>query len=97
MGVKFGREYNEILRDLTEAISQVDRVYECLYMDGEAWNALAAKDREECMRTLADDLFYGLGGEPIIPVGKGKIYYNKRKHIIAVDNGENRIDIIYLI
>lgn len=96
MGVKYAREYGDIIRDLTQAIREVDQFYEFFGMDGNAWNELGHEEQTECVRTLADDIFYGLGGAPTLHVGRGIIHYDGRKHVITVDDGEKCVNIVYL-
>lgn len=96
MGVKFAREYDEIILDLTAAIQEVEQFYEAFEMDRVTWDDLAKEEQTECVRTLADDIFYGLGMEATLHVGKGIIHYDGRKHVITVNDGEKCINIVYL-
>lgn len=96
MGVKFAREYDDIIQDLTMALREVEQFYEAFDMDRITWDGLEEEERGECVRTLADDLFYGLGMETTLQVGRGTIHYDGRKHIIAVNDGGKCINIIYL-
>jgi hypothetical protein len=96
MGVRFGRDYNEILKDLTAAICEVERFYEFFSMDDDAWSQLCEEEQGECVRTLADDLFYGLGTEPTMYIGRGVVHYDISKHVITVNDGEKCVSIVYL-
>lgn len=96
MGVRFGREYDDIINELTSAIREVDQFYETFDMDEEAWRSLEEEEQNGCVRTLADDIFYGLGLESALSVGRGIIRYDNKKHIITVNNGEKCINIVYL-
>ena len=93
MGVKHAREYKDILSDLTEAILAIGDGYTFFEMNAEEWGALDAVQRREVMETLADDVFYGLGEQPVIPVGGGTVAYRPKHHCIevAVDGTESRI------
>lgn len=97
MGIKFGREYSDIIKDLTRAIGQVDEFYDVLEMAQEDWNELDSEQQQECLKTLTDDIFYGLGSDPSMHVGAGVVRYDPDNHIIKVHNGDNLISIIYLV
>lgn len=58
---------------------------------------LPAEDRHEVMEALADDVFFGLGEDPVIGVGSGTITYNSKHHVIEVSQGEKVTQIIRLI
>jgi len=96
VGVKYARAYHDIISDLTKAIREVDAFYEFFHMDRQMWNELGEDEQRECIRTMADDIFYGLGGDPTLHVGRGVVHYDGRKHVITVDNGQNCINIVFL-
>ncbi|WP_336776758.1 hypothetical protein [Paenibacillus sp. MMO-58] len=89
MGVRHAREYADILKELTEAVSEVEGSYTFFEMEEEEWAALGADDRHEVMEALADDVFFGLGEQPFIEVGKGAITYHPKHHVIEVSHGDN--------
>ncbi|MCQ6561696.1 hypothetical protein [Paenibacillus mendelii] len=93
MGVKHAREYKEILEELTEAIGSIDDGYLFFDMESDEWEALAEPERMDVMEALADDVFYGLGVEPVIKVGGGMVAYRQKHHCIevSVDGRESRI------
>ncbi|GGG25454.1 hypothetical protein [Paenibacillus abyssi] len=93
MGVKHGREYHDILADLTEAVGGISNSYEFFEMTEEEWTELEDKERHEVLEALADDVFYGLGEAPVIHVGHGSVTYHSKFHIIevSVDGKELRI------
>lgn len=97
MGVKFGREYNDIVDDLTTAIGQIKNCYDFFEMTEDDWNQLDREQQTECLKTLADDVFFALGTNPKIEVGQGLLMYEKRKHIITVNQGENLVTIVNLV
>lgn len=97
MGVRHAREYADILKDLTAAVGEIDSSYTFFEMEPEEWEALTAEDRNEVMEALADDVFFGLGEDPVIAVGNGVITYNNKHHIIEVSQGEKVTQIIRLI
>lgn len=97
MGVKFAREYGDIHRDLTAAISQIKGVFEFFEMTETDWNALSDEERHECVRTLTDDLFYALGADPKLNVGQGSIRYDPVRHVIKVSSHGGLTTIVSLI
>jgi len=97
MGVKHGREYAEILEELTEAIGSIEEGYTFFDMAIEDWNGLDEAQRKEVMEALADDVFYGLGEEPVIAVGQGVVTYRAKHHCIEVALGSKESRIIRLI
>ncbi|XEC94934.1 hypothetical protein AB6A23_27300 [Paenibacillus tarimensis] len=97
MGVKHAREYKEILADLTESVGAITDSYEFFEMSSEEWATLGEEDRREVMEALADDVFYGLGKEPIIQVGRGTVTYHPKFHIIEVSVDGKEIRIVRLI
>jgi len=97
MGVKFGREYNDILRELTEAVEGIADSYRFFEMEPEEWEALGEAEKKEVMEALADDLFYSLGADPSTEVGSGKVCYDAKHHIIKVDAGDKLVRIVHLV
>jgi len=93
MGVRHAREYKEILEELTEAISSIDDGYVFFEMEATDWEQLDTSERQDVMEALADDVFYGLGEEPVIKVGGGMVAYRQKHHCIevSVDGRESRI------
>ncbi len=76
MGVKFGREYNDIVSDLTAAMGHIRDCYEFFEMSEEDWIQMGKDEQTECLKTLADDVFFALGSDPILHVGKGLLVYD---------------------
>lgn len=97
MGVKFGREYEDIMQDLTLAISQIEESFTFFEMTLQQWNALDGEEQQECLKTLADDVFFALGTNARVKVGKGILIYEKSKHRIAVDQDGKVIQLVNLI
>lgn len=97
MGVRHGREYVDILKELTEALSGVSRSYSFFEMEPEEWEQLAASERREVLEALADDVFFGLGKEPAIAVGDGLVTYHPKLHIIEVSQGDNVSRVVRLV
>lgn len=97
MGVKYNRRYQDIVADLAGAIGTIEDSYELIEMEADDWTALDADERREYLRTLADDLFYGLGSSPRLSVGSGKIEYDPGNHVLKVYTSDNLIHLIQLI
>jgi hypothetical protein len=96
MGIKFAREYNDIIKDLVEDIKGIDEFYSFFEMDSESWKAMDERSQTECIKTMADDIFFALGGDPVITIGYGVFKYDMLNHIIKVYNRDNCIHIIKL-
>lgn len=97
MGVKFGREYEDIVTDLTAAIRQIDDCYEFIEMPAQDWRNLNDEEQTACLTTLADDIFYALGQSAQINVGQGKLTYHAGRHVISVAHGDSQVTIVSLI
>ncbi|NBI31052.1 hypothetical protein [Chengkuizengella marina] len=96
MGVKFAREYDEIVLELSEAIANIPQFYDFLEMEETDWESLNDSGQKECLKTLTDDVFYALGTSSQISLGQGTITYEKRKHRIKIEV-DNMINIVSLI
>jgi hypothetical protein len=88
MVMKYEREYTDILFDLMKHMESIEEIYGCFDMSKQEWGALAGQQRLECIRTLADDVFYGLGAEPVIEVGRGTVQYDSSRHLIQIYSGQ---------
>ncbi|MDQ1911015.1 hypothetical protein RAC89_11190 [Paenibacillus sp. GD4] len=97
MGIKFGREYNDIITDFTEALMGIEEPYSIFEMTPEEWADLNSEEQQECVKTLADDLFYGLGTDPRMNVGNCTISHDKKRHLILVNQGETLVRVIHLV
>jgi hypothetical protein len=97
MGVKYGRAYNDIIRELTEAIGKLDEIYTSFEMTQEEWQAMDGGEQMDCLRTMSDDIFYGLGTEPVLPLGRGRISHDPEKHILKISDGDKLVSLVYLI
>lgn len=97
MGIKYNREYNDIIAELAEAIGGVSTVYEWLEMEAADWEALDEAERGECVRTMADDLFYGLGADPVMRLGGATLAYDKGSHLIKIAYADNVVRAIRLV
>ncbi|MEF3304964.1 DUF7167 family protein [Paenibacillus sp. GYB003] len=97
MGVRFNREYRDIVRDLGAALGQIDNCYETFEMDRDDWERLDRDEQIDYLQTLADDIFYGLGTEPHIEVGEGRVQYDSSNHMIRVWTDSQIVHLIKLI
>lgn len=97
MGIKFAREYNDIIDDFTQALHSIDECYSFLEMTPEDWNELDGEEQQECIKTLADDLFYGLGTEPKMRVGSCTVSHDREKHVIVIYHEGKLISVVYLV
>lgn len=97
MGVKFNREYKDIVSDLADAIRTIEDSYEAFEMEAGDWSGLQATEQGEYLRTLADDLFYALGSAPRLEVGSGKIEYDPGNHVLKVYSAGNVVHLVQLI
>lgn len=84
MGVRHGREYEEILADLTAAIAGIEDSYRFFEMEQADWESLDPEEQQGIMESLADDVFYALGEEPELAVGSGMVIYRSKFHAIEV-------------
>lgn len=97
MGVKFAREYEDIVKDLTNAIAQIKDCYTFFEMTKEDWDNLNETEQKECIETLSDDVFFALGTNESVAIGTGTLTYDAHKHLIKVDQGENLVTVVHLI
>ena len=97
MGVKFAREYEDIIAELTNALEQFEQCYTLLDMEEQDWTGLAQDEQQECLRTLADDVFYGLGTGADMELGQVVLSYEADKHIIKVAYSSGVTRIVKLI
>lgn len=97
MGVRFNRSYPDILRELSEAVACIPDPYLGFEMTSEQWDALDDRERSACLRTLSDDIFYGLGHNPVLRIGSGKIAYDRDRHLIKVIADSRLVHMIHLV
>ena len=97
MGVKHGRDYDGILKDLTIAVGEIPDSYQFFEMEEGEWQQLSPDEKREVHEALAEDLFYGLGTEPVIEVGSGVVMYDKDNHRINLLIGDEELTVVPLI
>ncbi|WP_150275760.1 hypothetical protein [Paenibacillus tepidiphilus] len=97
MGVKHGREYGEILTELTEAVGRISDSYVFFEMEPDEWKELPQESKQEVWEALAEDLFFALGDEPMIQVGSGVVIYDKDTHRINILLGEQDLASVLLV
>jgi hypothetical protein len=96
MAISYTREYDHILDDLSRALETVPNFYEAFEMEAADWEGLAKEEREICIRTLADDLFYVLGSETNAEVGLGSAEYDSVHAVIKVAANARLVHVISL-
>ncbi|AZK48854.1 hypothetical protein [Paenibacillus lentus] len=97
MGVKHGRDYEYILADFTEAVGRIPDCYVFFEMEPAEWEGLTDEEKHEVLEALAEDLFFGLGSEPVIAVGSAVVIYDPEVHRINVLVGEEELTSVKLI
>lgn len=97
MGVRHAREYADILKELTEAVGEIEQSFTFFEMEQGEWEELDLASRNEVMEALADDVFFGLGEHPVIEVGDSTITYNSKHHVIEVSHNNQVTRIVRLI
>ena len=90
MALTYTREFKRIIEELAEGIMKINSFYEIFDMSKNDWDALSIEEKFECARTLADDVFYALGKEPVMPMCDAIIQYDKSEGIIRImENNKN--------
>jgi hypothetical protein len=97
MGVKFVREYENILSDLVDIIVEISDIYTFFDMPEDTWKYLGRNKKRSYIETLADDLFFALGTESEFNIGSGKIVYNTKIHALEIFNNGIQIGSVNLI
>ncbi|HEY5560603.1 MAG TPA: hypothetical protein VIK72_02415 [Clostridiaceae bacterium] len=86
MGVKYYKEYVEIIEHFASGIMRIDDFYKFFDMTLEDWNLSSKADRIAFARTMADDLLYALGNEAEIELGGGSVKYVQEEFLIKIFN-----------
>ena len=86
MGVKYYKEYVQIIEELASGLMRIDGFYEFFDMALEDWNLSSKEDRIGFAKTMADDLFYALGSDTKIELGSGAIKYIQEEAVIKIFN-----------
>jgi hypothetical protein len=94
--IRYTRSYDDILDDLSNALATIPKFYEAFEMNDTDWSELDDNEKEICVRTLADDVFYVLGSEPAAPVSTGSAEYDAVHGIIKVTAGPQLIHVVSL-
>ncbi|KGE19896.1 hypothetical protein [Paenibacillus wynnii] len=97
MGVKHGRDYADILNELTVAVGRISDGYLFFEMESDEWKELPEESKLEVWEALAEDLFFALGEEPVIQVGGGVVMYDKETHRINILVGEEDLASVPLV
>ncbi|NLM35373.1 MAG: hypothetical protein GX206_08040 [Clostridiales bacterium] len=96
MALQFSREYKRIIEEIADGLSNITDVYSILDMEKTTWEDLCDQDKIEFTKTLADDIFYALGQEPIMIIGDDKVEYSKEKGEINIISQNNVIKSVKL-
>jgi|BioPla2DNA2_1021312.scaffolds.fasta_scaffold00588_4 hypothetical protein len=96
MSLKFSREYKRIIDELASALLVIEDIYSFLNMEKNIWEKFQDEERKELIKTLADDIFYGLGQEPLMEIGEDKVQYSKEKSEIYIISKDNIIKTVKL-
>ena len=96
MAINYTRAYDHILDDLSRAITTVPQFYEAFEMEAGDWESLSKDEREICIRTLADDLFYVLGTEASTAVGLGSAEYDSSHAVIKITANAQLVHVVSL-
>lgn len=97
MGVKFKRNYQNIIQELMDALEEIDKIYEFFEMKKTTWNKLEEERKRNCLKTLSGDIVYGLGATKKFNVGQGIVKYDRKNNLIKVIIEENYIKVIKLV
>ena len=97
MAISYSRDYDLILDDLSRAIATIPKFYEAFEMDMADWSALDEEDKNICLRTLADDVFYVLGGNASsTAVSSGMAEYDPGHGIIKITADSGLVHVVAL-
>lgn len=97
MGVRYGRDYEDIIEDLMEAVNKIDDFYHFINIDQDFWSSLNKNKQKDCLQTLTDDIFYALESNHDLQVGSGSVVYDCHNNIIKVHDTSNCTHIINLV
>ncbi|GAE09271.1 hypothetical protein JCM10914_5626 [Paenibacillus sp. JCM 10914] len=97
MGVKHGRDYGDILKELTEAVGRISDSYVFLRWILRTGTGWVDSEKNEVHEALAEDLFYALGTEPVITVGSGVVMHDQANHRIHILIGEEELAFVPLV
>jgi hypothetical protein len=96
MSIPYTRDYDDILDDLSAAISSIPRFYVTFEMEDSDWSSLEEDEKAVCLRTLADDVFYALGSCPAANVGPGHAEYDAGRGIIKITASPQLVHVVSL-
>jgi len=96
MSIKYTRDYDLILDDLSRAIATIPGFYEMFEMNSADWTELSEDDKNICLRTLADDVFYVLGAESSASVSSGLAEYDPGHGVIKITADPGLVHVVSL-
>jgi hypothetical protein len=97
LGVKFTREYEDILAELVESVYKIENFFEFFDMTSNDWSELSGKYKKELVKTLSDDLFYALADDETISLGNGSIQYDKLNSKLYIFNNDVCVKTLSLV
>ena len=97
MGVKYNREYNDIVLDLIQKIYGIEDFQTVVELTKAEWDEIPKPDQLAILQTIGDDILFALGEEPVFEIGKGKLVYDAEKHCIDVYSGIAKTGTVNLI
>jgi hypothetical protein len=96
LAIRYTRDYDNILDDLSNALSTIPKFYEAFEMNDTDWSELDDNEKAICVRTLADDVFYVLGSDSSAAVSTGSAEYDSGHGIIKVTAGPQLVHVVSL-
>jgi hypothetical protein len=96
VSIPYTRDYDKILDDMSRAISTIPQFYETFEMDEAEWTGLDDNEKAVCIRTLADDVFYVLGSDPVAEVGPGTAQYDAGHAMIKITASPGLVHVVSL-
>jgi hypothetical protein len=97
LGVRFNREYEDILLDFSAALAELEDSAAFVEMSIADWRKLKPKERIEIAQTVADDLFFALGDEPVLSFGDTQVVYDNQLHRLSIIKSDKSTVVINLI
>lgn len=86
MGLKYKKDYDLILEEITMALLDTDNFYEFMEISSEDWSGVSKTEKYEIAKTLSDDIFYALGNEKSVSVGELLLKVNEFNTSIIAEN-----------
>lgn len=97
LGIKYNREYEDIITDLTKVIQNIDNFYEFVMLETDDWINLDKAEQYEIAKTIADDILFALGTENSLELGDCLIKYNAKMNVLEVYKQDKQVEFIKLV